>query len=104
MSQFDVYPNPAGRSSAYPYVVQLQSDATALNSRDVVIAPLIALTMLRTGGTVLLPTVQVAGIEYRVAVPMLRAVCQRRLKGPVGDIREARWLILSAIDSLFTGG
>lgn len=104
MSQFDVYPNPAGRSSAYPYVVQLQSDATVLDSRDVVIAPLIPVTLLRTGGTVLLPAVRVAGMEYRVAVPMLRATSQRRLKGPIGDIREARWLILSAIDSLFTGG
>lgn len=104
MSQFDVYPNPAGRSKVYPFVVQLQSDLATTGSRDVVVAPLVPVSLLGIHGSVLLPVVTVAGADYRVAVPLLRSAQQRRLAASIGNIRDARWPLLSAVDHLFTGG
>ena len=104
MSQFEVYPNPSGRTKAYPYVVQLQSDPVTLPSRDVVVAPLVPAAMLPLRESVLLPLVQLCQVEYRVSVPMMRAVAQRRLSNPVGNVSDARWTVLAAVDRLFTGG
>ena len=104
MSQFDVHPNPAGRSKGYPLVVQLQSDLVDLGNREVVIAPLVPAAMLGVKESVLLPVVRYAGADYRIAVPMLRSIQQRRLGSPIGEVRESRRAILTAVDRLFTGG
>ena len=105
MSQFHVYVNPVrSRREHYPYVAQLQSDLAAAAPREVIVAPLVRAPLLNVRGSVLLPVVNLDGREFTVCVPMLGAVPPAKLGQPVGDIREARWLIVSAIDSLFTGG
>lgn len=104
MSQFEVYPNPAGRSKGFPYVAQLQSDLVNLASREVVVAPLIPAALLPIKESVLLPTVRLGEAEFRVAVPMMRAVPQRRLGSAIGNVGDARWTLLAAVDRLFTGG
>ncbi len=104
MSQFEVYPNPAGRTRVYPYVVQLQSDVATSNPRDVVVAPLAPAELLAVPEAVLLPRVSVAGHDYRVCVPMLGTVPVGKLGKPIGNVGDARWTLLAAVDRLFTGG
>lgn len=104
MSQFEVYPNPVRvRRDIYPYVVQLQSDLAAANLREVLAAPLVPASLLNGCGSVLLPVVNVGSEAFTLCVPMLGAIPSIRLGQPIGEVREARWSILGAVDRLFTG-
>ena len=105
MSQFHVYVNPVrSRREHYPYVAQLQSDLAASAPREVIVAPLVPAAVLNVRGSVLLPVVNLEGKEFTVCVPMLGSVPPARLGQPIGDLREARGPLLTAIDHLFTGG
>jgi hypothetical protein len=103
MSQFDVYPNPASHSRIYPYLVQLQADVSAELGRERVVAPLVSVALLPDEGSVLMPAVTISGVRYRVCVPLLRSISQRHLTGPIANVRDARFLLLTAVDRLFTG-
>lgn len=105
MSQFDVYVNPArSHREAYPYVTQLQSDLAATAPREVIVAPLVSAALLNGRGSVLLPVVKIGGGEFTLCIPMLSGVPVGRLGHSIGEVRESRWAILTAVDRLFTGG
>lgn len=105
VSQFDVYLNPMrSRRDVYPYVTQLQSDLAAVNPREVIVAPLVPVSLLSVRGAVLLPVVQVAGEEFTVCVPMLGAVPAVKLGARLGEVSDSRRSLLGAVDRLFTGG
>ncbi len=105
MSQFDVYVNPVrSHRPQYPYVAQLQSDLAANTPREVIVAPLVSAAFLNGRGSVLLPVVKLAGEEFTFCIPMLGGVPVARLGRPIGEVRESRWAILTAVDHLFTGG
>lgn len=105
MSQFQVYVNPVrSRREQFPYVAQLQSDVAVSAPREVIVAPLARASQFSVRGSVLLPVVNLAGEAFTVCVPALGSVPPAKLGSPVGDIREARWPLLSAVDHLFTGG
>ena len=105
MSQFDVYVNPVrSRRPQYPYVAQLQSDLAAKAPREVIVAPLVSAALLNGRGSVLLPVVKLGGEDFTFCIPMLGGVPLARLGRPIGDVRESRRAILTAVDRLFTGG
>ena len=103
MSQFDVYPSPAARNRAFPYLVQLQADVVGASSRDRVVAPLIPAALLPETDSVLLPWVHLAGAPYRVGVPLMRAMPERLMGTAIGNVGDARSALLNAIDRLFSG-
>jgi toxin CcdB len=103
MAQFDVHANPLPVARrAYPYVVVLQSDATA-GSRDRIVAPLAPRGSLEPVAGRLTPVVRVGATEYVVLVHALSAVRARDLVDMQGSLADARGELLAALDYLFSG-
>jgi toxin CcdB len=104
MAQFAVYKNrnPATKS-AYPYLVNVQSDLLAeLQTRIVV--PLAKLTAFRKKPIKdLTPVIDFEGGKYLMLIPQLAGVAASELGQPAGRLNEYRDAIIAAVDFLITG-
>ncbi|HEU4653397.1 MAG TPA: CcdB family protein [Steroidobacteraceae bacterium] len=104
MPQFSVYKNknPSTRS-AYPYLVDIQSDLLRdLKTR--VVVPLVKVTALSKKSIQhLTPIVEVDGQKYLMLMPQLAGVSAKDLGPPVSDVSKHRNVIVGAIDFLVTG-
>ena len=102
MRQFDVYPNPSGRSRAKaPYVVVIQSHHLAA-APTVLVAPLL-LNDGRSGYTEISALVEFQDASYIAQIGELGAVDPVLLRIPAGNVREYEDTIRRAIDRLLTG-
>ena len=102
MRQFEIHPNPDGRSrSSFPYIVVMQSHLLTA-SHSTVAAP-----MLRQDGrsafTEISVTVRFQDRDYVVLVAELAAIDTRLLTKPAGDLRSYEDDFRRALDRLFTG-
>jgi toxin CcdB len=103
MEQFDVYTNPVTSArSAYPYVVNLQSNA-ASGSHSTVVAPLALAS--RFDGMVgrLHPKVSIDAREYILGSSELTALPTEELKRRVANLAAHRAAIMDSMDLLFFG-
>jgi toxin CcdB len=104
MPQFSVYKNknPTSRS-AYPYLVDIQSDLLRdLNTR--VVVPLVKMTALgKKPIQHLTPIVEVDGQKYLMLMPQLAGISVKDLGARVGSVAKQRNDIVGAIDFLVTG-
>jgi toxin CcdB len=104
MPQFSVYKNKNPKSkSAYPYLVDVQSDLLAdLQTR--VVVPLTKLTAIRKKSIKnLTPVVNVEGVKHLLLIPQLAGISIVELSQPIGDITAHREEIVAALDFLITG-
>lgn len=102
--QFEVFPNPLARMrGAYPYVVVLQADGTALGKERLVafLAPL-----EKTGpvGGRLTPVVEIDDQSFVVLMPSITHVPVDKLRNSIGDLKAYRDSIADAINWTFAGG
>jgi hypothetical protein len=103
MNQYDVYSNPVtGAKSAYPYVVNLQSNAAG-GGHSAVVAPLALAS--RFDGMVgrLHPKVRIDARDYILGTSELTALPTAELKRRVANIAAHRAAIMDSIDLLFFG-
>ncbi len=101
--QLDVFPNPLVRARrAFPYVVLLQADISALGS-DRIIAFLAAKAQFGPTGSRLMPVVEVAGRDFVLLMPSITNVPVMELRSPVGNLNAFRDRIVDAIDWTFLG-
>jgi len=101
--QLDVFPNPLVRARrAFPYVVHLQADISALGS-DRIIAFLAAKAHYGPSGSRLMPVVQIAGRDYVLLMPSITNVPVTELRTPIGNLNAFRDQIVDAIDWTFLG-
>lgn len=104
MPQFTVYKNKNPKSkSAYPYLVDVQSDLLSdLQTR--VVIPLAKLTALRKKPIRdLTPVLDVEGAKYLVLTPQLAGVSKQELGTPVAIVSAHRDEIVAALDFLIIG-
>jgi toxin CcdB len=104
MAQFDVYKNKNPKSkSAYPYLVDVQSDLLSdLQTR--VVVPLAKLTALRKKPIRdLTPVVAIDDGKYLLLIPQLAGISINELGQPVGTIANHREEIVAGLDFLITG-
>ena len=102
--QLEVFPNPLVRArGAYPYVVVLQSDVTALGPERIVafLAP-----HAQVGNVIgrLMPIVTIDQRSFVVLMPSITNVPAEELRDPVGNLQAFRQSIVDAIDATFLGG
>jgi toxin CcdB len=103
MEQFDVYSNPVTSTrSAYPYVVNLQSNAAG-GGYATVVAPLALAS--RFDGIVgrLHPKVCIDEFEYILGTSELTTLNKEELKRRVASVAAYRADIMNSIDLLFFG-
>jgi toxin CcdB len=104
MAQFAVYRNKNPKSkSAYPYLVDVQSDLLSdLQTR--VVVPLAKFTALRKKPIRdLTPVVDVDGGKYLLLIPQLAGISIGELGQPLGTVSAHRDEIVAAVDFLITG-
>jgi toxin CcdB len=100
--QHDVFVNPDRRlRGSYPFVVELQANVSEGNDR--MVAPLIPAANYTTAAGRQTPLVRHDGDAYYLAIPLMSTLSRRRLRNPVGTIKQYRDDIVRAIDWLFTG-
>lgn len=104
MPQFSVYKNknPSTRS-AYPYLVDIQSDLLSeLKTR--VVVPLVKLTALgKKPIQHLTPIIEVESQKYLMLMPQLAGISAKDLGSEVGSVSKHRNTIVAAVDFLVTG-
>jgi toxin CcdB len=101
--QLDVFPNPLARARrAFPYVVLLQSDVSALGS-DRIIAFLATKAQFGPPSSRLMPIVEVGGRDFVLLMPSITNVPMTELRGPIGNLNAFRDRIVDAIDWTFLG-
>jgi toxin CcdB len=104
--QFDVFPNPLARARrAFPYVVVLQADLSAIG-HDRVIAFIAArdqVGKVRKVAGRLMPIVSIKRQEFVILIPSLTNVPVSELRGTVGNIAASRDRIVEALDWMFLG-
>lgn len=104
MPQFSVYKNKNPNTrSAYPYLVDIQSDLLSeLKTR--VVVPLVKVTALgKKPIQHLTPTVEVDGQKYLMLMPQLAGISTKDLGPRVSDVSKYRNAIVGSIDFLATG-
>ncbi len=104
MAQFSVHTNKNPKSkSAYPYLVNVQSDLLSdLQTR--VVVPLAKVTALRKKPIKdLTPVVEIEGGKYLLLIPQLAGISISELGQPVGTVTGHRQEIIAALDFLITG-
>ena len=103
MEQFDVYINPvAAARSAYPYVVNLQSDVTG-GGHATVVAPLALASRFDGMAGRLHPRVSIDAREFILGISELTALPTEDLKRRVANVAAHRAAIMDSIDLLFFG-
>jgi hypothetical protein len=101
--QFDVFPNPLARARrAFPYVVVLQADLSAIG-HDRVIAFIAARDQVGKVAGRLMPIVSIKRQEFVILIPSLTNVPVSELRGTVGNIAASRDRIVEALDWMFLG-
>ena len=99
--QLDVFANPVARARrAFPYVVVLQSDISAIGP-DRIVAFLAAKAHAGLTGGRLMPAVQLGGREFILLMPSITNVSEAALRGSVGNLSAFRDRIVDAIDWVF---
>jgi toxin CcdB len=104
MPQFSVHKNKNPKSkTAYPYLVDVQSDLLSeLNTR--VVIPLAKLAALRKRPIRdLTPVVEVDGGKYLLLTPQLAGISANELGAAIGNVTAHRDDIVAALDFLITG-
>lgn len=104
MPQFSVYKNKNPKTrSAYPYLVDVQSDLLSdLGTR--VVVPLVKRSALAKKLTThLMPVISVDGHEFIMMVSQLAAIAASDLGVPVASAIEHRGEVVAAVDFLITG-
>jgi toxin CcdB len=101
--QFDVFPNPLARARrAFPYIVVLQSDFSAIGS-DRIIAFVAAREHVGKVAGRLMPVVEIRQREFVVLMPSITNVPLSELRDAVGNIAAYRDRIVEALDWMFLG-
>lgn len=101
--QLDVFPNPLVRARrAFPYVVVLQSDISALGS-DRIVAFLATKAQFGPASNRLMPVVQLAGRDFVLLMPSITNVPNAELRNLAGNLNAFRDQIVDAIDWTFFG-
>lgn len=101
--QLEVFANPLPRARrAFPYVVVLQSDASA-QGRERIIAFVAPRSQLAPVAGRLTPIIELAGKEFIVLMPWLTNVPASELRTPVANLSAFRDRIVDAVDWLFLG-
>ena len=100
--QHEVFANPNSRTRReFPLVVVLQADVTEGAAR--LAAPLVpASTQVRADNRAL-PRVMHEERQYFVMLPLMSPLERRKLRHPLGSVRNSRDDILRALDWLFVG-
>jgi len=104
MAQFSVYKNKNPQStSAYPYLVDIQSDLlSGMQTR--VVVPLTKLSGPRKKPIKdLTPVVEIEGAKFLLLVPQLAGISINELVQPVGSLSAHREEVVAALDFLITG-
>ena len=102
--QLEVFANPLIHArTAYPYVVVLQSDVTALG-RERIVAFLAPHTQVGNVIGRLMPIVTLDKRSFVVLMPSITNVTAEELRDPVGNLQAFRQSIIDAIDATFLGG
>jgi toxin CcdB len=101
--QFDIFPNPLARARrAFPYVVALQSDLSAIGN-DRIIAFVVERESVGKVAGRLMPVVEIRQREFVVLMPSITNVPLSELRGPIGNIAVYRDRIVEALDWMFLG-
>jgi toxin CcdB len=101
--QLEVFANPLVHARrAFPYVVVLQADISALG-RERIIAFLATKAQVNPVSGRLMPIVQVGGREFVLLMPSITNVPVTELRAPVANLGAFRDRIVDAIDWLFLG-
>lgn len=104
MPQFAVHrnPNPDSRS-AYPYLLDVQSDlVSSLGTRAVVplcLASAMKGKLIRT----LMPVFEIDGRQYAMFTPQFAGVSKKQVGPKVADLSQQRDEIIAAMDLLIAG-
>ena len=103
MAQFDVYVNPnEDTKKSVPYLLDLQADLlSSLATR--VVAPLISASAMGKPIDLLNPEFRIKRKTVYMSTAELAGVPVRALGEKVGSIKDQRYIIISALDFLFTG-
>jgi toxin CcdB len=100
--QHDIFANPVARDrSAYPFIVNLQSDLVESTGR--MVAPMLPRAVFPGAAGRLMPIVRHDGAEFMIALELMVSVPTSRLRDPVGSVAQHRHEITRALDWLFTG-
>ena len=104
MAQFSVHKNKNAKTrSAYPYLVDVQSDLLR-DLRTRVVVPLAKFTALsKKPINSLTPVVEVEGQKYIMMVPQLAGIATSDLGEEVASLAQRRHDVVAAIDFLVTG-
>ena len=104
MAQFDVYRNKNSQSkSAYPYLVDVQSDLLS-DLRTRVVVPVIKLAGVKKKSIKdLTPIVDIGGTKHLMLIPQLAGVSITELTQSIDNVRAHRDEIIAAVDFLMTG-
>lgn len=101
--QFDVFPNPLARARrAFPYVVVLQSDLSAIG-KDRVVAFIAAREHVGKVAGRLMPVVDIRQREFVVMMPSITNVPLSELRGAIGNVAASRDRFVEALDWMFLG-
>lgn len=101
--QFDVFPNPLARARrAFPYVVVLQADLSAIGN-DRVIAFVAARDQVGKVAGRLMPIVSIRHRDFVVLMPSITNVPMSELRGAIGNVAPHRDRIVEALDWMFLG-
>lgn len=101
--QFDVFPNPLARARrAFPYVVVLQSDLSAIG-KDRVVAFIAAREHVGKVAGRLMPVVDIRQREFVVMMPSITNVPLSELRGAIGNVAASRDRLVEALDWMFLG-
>jgi len=101
MRQYDILKNPFARAAERPYFVVLQSNPTD-ETRTVVVAPLVPLSMVRTPNR-LHPRIDVGKHSFALATHELGAAPRSAFGKAVGSAADANDTIKLALDLLLYG-
>ena len=104
MPQFRVHRNMNPQTkSAYPLLLDVQSDLIAeLNTR--VVVPLCPASVMK-GKLIrtLMPAFEIDGAEYAMLTPQLAGVSRKHIGSKTADLSQHRDEIIAALDLLITG-
>lgn len=104
MPQFSVHRNPnPGSKTAYPLLLDIQSDLMADLGTRVVVPLCRASAMKGKAITTLTPVFEVEGKPYVMLTPQLAGVSRKDVGAAVADLSERRNEIIAALDLLITG-
>ena len=101
MAQFGVYRNLRGSNEYAPYLVDVQCDLLALETRAVI--PLASEDYFGTRINRLNPVFTIESRQLVLATSEIVAIVTHDLKHPIADLSAFRDEIIGAIDFLFTG-